>query len=156
MSFVLNGISARRRELIKPCLAPIYAQVLTKGHETSPDWLYGGNLIETTKKCEVSKRISDKILNKKSQPQKPANQARGGKQAGRGRGRGQLRAFNPHQSYRAGQQQYHVPANQMGFPLEYPRYPRPQYQGYGQQQQQQYQGPNHLMFPKNKPNNVQK
>ena len=50
MSFVLNGLSARRRELIKPCLAPVYAQVLTKGHETTPDWLYGGNLVETTKK----------------------------------------------------------------------------------------------------------
>ena len=157
MAFSLNTISARRRELIKPCLAPIYAQVLTKGHETSPDWLYGGNLMETTKKCEVAKKISEKILNK---PQRQANkgqpQSRGAKQSSRGRGRGQLRGFNPHQGGRFPQhQQYQVPAypNQgQGFPLEYPRYAMPRYQvPYGQQQQpNQYQGPNHLAFPKNK------
>ena len=143
MSHALNGISSRRRELIKPSLAPIYARILTKGHETTPEWLYGGNLVETTKKCEASKKISEKIL--KPKPQQQTNKIVGGSRGAKqgSRGRGQLRGFNPYQPYRRQQgqqqqmqqtsQQYY---NQSGVQPEYQRYQKQQVQvPYVQQQQ---------------------
>ena len=157
LSFSLNGISTKRRELIKPCLAPMYAQVLTKGHETTPDWLYGGNLVETTKKCEVAKKIGEKILNKKSQQpkqqQQPQNRGRG-----RGRGRGHSRGFNANQGFRVPAQQqqglqYQVPQQQMfvpmGFQQQQQRMPRPQYNN------SQYNSGYVQQFPKNKNNQPQ-
>ena len=152
MSFALNGISTRRRELIKPSLAPIYARVLTKGHETTPEWLYGGNLIETTRKCEASKKLSDKILKPKPQPQnKATNAGRGGKQVSRGRG--QLRGFIPYQNRRQQQAQQQFPQQSQQFyqgagQSDYQRYQKQQFQApYVPHQQQNPQG-----FPKNKAN----
>ena len=121
MAFVNNTISAKRREIIKPYLAPIYAKVLTKGHETTPDWLYGGDLLTTTKKCEAAKRIGQKIL----KPTGPVNDIPRGmsNRRARGRGAGVLRGF--------------IPMQTQGI-----RFPNPQSfnQGYAQQQQQQQQG----------------
>ena len=158
LSFSLNGLSTRRRELIKPCLAPVYAQVLTKGHETTPDWLYGGNLVETTKKCEVAKRIGEKILNKKSQQRQPKQQQP--QNRGRGRGRGSSRGSNANQGYRMPVQQqqqqqavqFQTPQQFMmpaGFQQQQQRFPRPQYNN-------QYNGGYAQQFPKNKNNLPQK
>ena len=154
MSFALNGISARRRELIKPSLAPIYARVLTNGHETTPDWLYGGNLVETTKKCEAAKKISEKILKPKVQPaqQKSTASFRGAKQVSRGRG--QLRGFNPYQNQRRQSQHQQQQQSQQYYNTagDYQQTSKQQYQlPYAQQQQQNQQG-----FPKNKANNYHK
>ena len=152
MSFALNGVSQRRRDLIKPSLAPIYAQVLTKGHETTPEWLYGGNLVETTKKCEAAKRISEKILAKKPQKQvqKPQQQKFQQQQKQGGRGRGQLRGFNPYHKFRMpNPQQMAQSAQSMGFPMEYQQVPRYQFV-------MPQQGQNMQQFPKNKVNNVPK
>ena len=157
MAHALNGISARRRELIKPCLAPIYARVLTKGHETTPDWLYGGNLLETTKKCEAAKKLSEKLLKPKPQQQQQQQQKsahfRGGKQVSRGRG--QMRAFNPYQSYRVPQnQQQQVPQPVVYYP------PNTGFQDGQRAQKFHFQYPqqnqNQQGFPKNKLNNFQK
>ena len=153
MAFAHNGISSRRRELIKPSLAPIYARVLTKGHDTTPEWLYGGNLLETTRKCEASKKLSEKILKPKPQIQqrKPSTNFRGGKQ--QSRGRGQLRAFNPYkvvQQQQAQQQLMQMPMMYyppMGFQSEGPRMQRPQFQ-YPQQNQGQGFPKNKMNFPK--------
>ena len=50
-------------------LSPIYARELSKGHSASPDWLYGGDLVDATKKCEAAKKIGDKIIKCKPQDQ---------------------------------------------------------------------------------------
>ena len=63
-----NALSTRRREQLKPHLAPAYAKFMTKGSETSPDWLYGGELVETTKQCEAARKIGDKVLKRRLQP----------------------------------------------------------------------------------------
>ena len=60
-----NALSMRRRELLKPHLAPSFARFMTKGVETSPEWLYGGDLGETTKQCETAKKIGEKVLKRK-------------------------------------------------------------------------------------------
>ena len=151
MAFALNGLSQRRRDLIKPSLAPIYAQVLTKGHDTTPEWLYGGNLVETTKKCETAKRISEKILAKKPQKQIPKPQPKMHQNKQAGRGRGQLRGFNPHQKFRMPNPQQMVYGAQTGgFAMDPQQVQRFQVAvPYAQQGQQQ-------QFPKNKLNNVPK
>ena len=57
LAHVHNAMSARRRELLKPQISPIYARVLTRNHETSQQWLFGGDLEEATKKCDRGKGI---------------------------------------------------------------------------------------------------
>ena len=95
MAFASNSIAGKRRDLLKPHLAPIYAKVMTKAQEESVDWLYGGDLTETTKQCETAKKIGEKVIKRKQPFQ------------GRGRGRRfkplyntpttypMMRAFNP-------------------------------------------------------------
>ena len=59
---VHNALSTKRRELLKPQLAPVYALTLTNPPDSaSQEWLYGGNLEEITKQCEVSRKIGDKV-----------------------------------------------------------------------------------------------
>ena len=62
-----NALVSKRRDMLKPHLAPIYAKVMSKGQEDSTEWLYGGNLVETTKQCEVAKRIGEKVVKRKQQ-----------------------------------------------------------------------------------------
>ena len=65
LAFVNNTLSSRRREFLRPHLAPTYAKVMTKGHNPDSDWLYGGDLLETTKQCEAAKKIGEKVLKKR-------------------------------------------------------------------------------------------
>ena len=69
MAFANSAIAGKRRELLKPNIAPIYARTLAKGQEESSEWLLGGDLVELTKKCEVSKRIAEKVVKRKPQVQ---------------------------------------------------------------------------------------
>ena len=159
MSFTLNLLSGRRRELLKPCLAPAYVRVLTKGHETTPQWLFGGDLLTTTKRCEAAKRIGQKVL----KPKETSSQPRGRRdnqrrfrapfQQVQQNQQGMLRAFNPYQQYQHGrfpapqsfqQQGYPYQPLETGVPTGFPRPYRPRYPNQ-QGQQQQAQG---LGFPK--------
>ena len=119
-----NALLNKRRELLKPELSPVYAKELSKSHSSSSDWLYGGDLLDATKKCEAAKKIGEKIAKRKvfpanKGPQKrfkhpfPANFAPHYQQQ---QGAPMLRAFNPyqHQVYR--------------FPT--PQYAQQQYQAY--------------------------
>ena len=94
LGFACNNLSAKRRELLKPNLDPKYAKTLAKGNDSNPDWLFGGDLINTTKKCEVSQKIGEKVLKEKveaaqgKQPQKKKF---------KGKGPPMMRGYNPFQ-----------------------------------------------------------
>ena len=157
MSFTLNLLSGRRRELLKPCLAPAYVRVLTKGHETTPEWLFGGDLLTTTKKCEAAKRIGQKVLKPKDPPMQPRGRGNPQKRF-RAPFQGQqqiLRPQIPQQQYQHGRfpnpqtynQAYPFQPLEVGVPSGFPRpyRPRNQNQGYQQGNQQPQQS---LGFPK--------
>ena len=128
LSFTVNGLSARRKDILKPYLDPAYARVLTKGHDTTSEWLYGGDLLATTKRCDAAKKIAEKVLKRKHQDQPkqrmPNNPKRfKGPQQGT---QGMLRGFNPYS--------------------QNPRFPAPQNFGYGQVLQYPNQGFNQQGF----------
>ena len=101
-SFAHNALSTRRKELIKSELSPVYARELSKRQAASPDWLYGGELMDATKKCEAAKKIGENIGRKRPQMQvrQTQNQKRfrapnyQGNQTQRFPA---MRAFNPYQ-----------------------------------------------------------
>ena len=76
LSYVNNALLTRRRELLKPHLDQTYAKSMTKAHNPDSDWLYGGDLVETTKQCEAAKKIAEKVLKRKQQQQQ--QRGRGG------------------------------------------------------------------------------
>ena len=146
LAYVHNNISSKRRELLRPFLAPTYAKALTKGHDTSPDRLFGGDLLTTTRKCEAAKRIGEKVVAKRRQPQQQ-----------QARPQGQQKRFRPQkqqQGFRGGnghQQTWRFP-NPQNFQQFVPAYsnqwqpqapgsgnyyPRGQYNPRPQQQQRQ-------------------
>ena len=158
MSFTLNTLSGRRRELLKPCLAPAYVRVLTKGHETTPEWLFGGDLLTTTKKCEAAKRIGQKVLKPKESTQQQQPKPRGSNQrrfrtpVPQHQQQAVLRPQVPYQQFQHGRfpspqafnQSYPYQPLEMGVPSGFPRPYRPRYQQQGfqqgnQQQQQPFQ-----------------
>ena len=120
-----NALAARRREVLKPHLSPMYAKVMTKTHEANSDWLYGGDLVETTKQCAAAKRIGDKVLKRKQIQQ------------GRGRGWNQKR-FRPPMFPVVGQvpqMQFPMGMRPMNFQNPQFRFPfNQQYPAFGQQQ----------------------
>ena len=144
-AFVCNSISTKRRELLKPELSPIYAREMSKQQVGSTEWLYGGNLTDTTKKCETARKIGDKVMKRKlaSFPRQ-----------GNKRFRPQFPQFSQ------GPQQYQQ-GQQFGFPQPYvraynpfnmnmPRFPTPhqtpqQFMGYPAMQfggyQKRFRGP---------------
>ena len=75
-AFAHNALLSKRKELLKPELSPVYAKELSKGHSTSTEWLYGGDLVDATKKCEAAKKIGDKIIKRKNFPQNKGPQKR--------------------------------------------------------------------------------
>ena len=139
LGYASNAISTKRRDLIKPVLSPVYAKALTKSHDTNPEWLFGGDLVTTTKKCEVSQKISEKILKEKkkapvNQPQSQAKRFKGP------RGFPLLRAANPlhMQGVRFPSPQMFqpmmFPQQNMGFPTGFQRHYRPRNQFQSPQQ----------------------
>ena len=67
LGYATNNLSTKRRELIKPSLDPKYAKTMSKVQDSSPDWLFGGDLVTTTRKCEVSQKIGEKVLKRKAE-----------------------------------------------------------------------------------------
>ena len=134
IAHVSNALSGKRRDLIKLNIAPIYARTLTKSQEESSEWLFGGDLVEVTKQCEVSKRIGEKVMKRKTVPQlrgKP-QQFKRFKAPFPATFAPTFRAFNPFQM------------NQVRFPV-----PQGFAQGFPQQQQQQFFPPGGFMpFPR--------
>ena len=119
-----NAVGAKRRDYLKPHLAPTYAKTMSKGQAESPDWLYGGNLVETAKQCEAAKKIGEKVLKRK--PQFPA----------RGRGTFEGKRFRqpmqsammqlpvrPYQAFQWGNPRFPGPQT---FASGYPTFPTPQ------------------------------
>ena len=74
LAYATNALAGKRRDLLKPLLTPVYARAMSKGHEDS-EWLYGGDLAETTKQCELVKKLGEKVLKRKPFP---PNRGRGG------------------------------------------------------------------------------
>ena len=151
MTLVDQGLTTRRRELIKPSMQQTYAKTLAKGNDGSPEWLYGGNLTVEARKCEEAKKVAEKVMKRKQTQNAQPNQ---GAAQNKGAGRGQAKRFKfpqgnkqqhflqrGYQSYQQGQ----------GFPTPMPVYQpayqqfQPQYQEYRQRNprqgfQQQYGG----------------
>ena len=128
LGYASNNLSVKRRELIKPNIDAKYAKTLSKGHDANPEWLFGGDLVNTTRKCEVSQKISEKVLKRKVE----ASQNKGPrpKKFKGNKGPAMMRGFNPFQmqGFRfPGPQMFQpYPAQQsMGFPMGYQRPFRP-------------------------------
>ena len=103
VSFAHNTISSKRRERLRPLLAPVYAKALTKGHDQSPEWLFGGDLLTTTRKCEAAKRLGEKVLKRRQQQQQPRQQGpqqKRFKNPKQQQGQGNFRAQNMYQQPR--------------------------------------------------------
>ena len=69
LALASQAVSSRRRENLKPLMQATYAKALAKPQEGSPLWLYGGNLSESTRKCEVARKLADKIVKRKGAQQ---------------------------------------------------------------------------------------
>ena len=112
-----NALSTRRREALKPHLSPLYAKAMSKGQLSNQEWLYGGDLAETTKTCETAKKIAEKVLKRKPLPPQ-----------GR-RGMGQKR-FRPAQgglppTFFRGFNPYQVQQVRFNAPSTFPQFPQP-------------------------------
>ena len=147
MALANSGISSRRREIIKPHLQITYAKAMAKNHGGEPQWLFGGNLTETTRKCEAEKRVTEKILKRKTNTQQQGAGAAG--QAQKTQGQRQNKRFKPYNNNASWQQPQAYGAKTFGY-QHYPQVyqggqtfqPMPQQyfpQQQGQYQQQQFQ-----------------
>ena len=157
---VTNGLSVRRRELIKPSIQSTYAKALAKGPSGAPEWLFGGNLSEAAHKCEVAKKVAEKLVKRKggqqtqSGPQQNRQAYRGQNQNKRYRQNGQVwnnqqqQFFQPKTfGYQAFPQSFQAPQNWYQQPYQQYRQkgPRQQnhqaYAGAAQQQDFRLRGP---------------
>ena len=67
LAYANNAVGTKRKDYLKPHLAPTYAKTMSRGQTESSEWLYGGNLVETTKQCEAAKKIGEKVMKRKQQ-----------------------------------------------------------------------------------------
>ena len=130
IAFAHNAISTRRREELKPQLSPVYANTLSRLHG-SPEWLYGGELAETTKQCEVARKVGEKVIKRVKPGTKAPGQKKFRPNSSQFMGQPMFRAFNPYQM----QQQV--------------RFPSPQAFGYQQFGQQYFPGGQQSFRPQN-------
>ena len=157
-----NALSVRRREMLKPSMQNTYAKAMVKAHDGSPEWLFGGNLSEVTKKCEIAKRVADKIV-KRKQTQQGAAGNQQNRQAGGAKNQAnkKFRFNNPGGNQNYGQKAYGYGLQNIPYQnqfqqshYQYQAYrPRQQHyvaQGYQQQGQhsQQQQGHQQDFRPK--------
>ena len=140
LALTSKGLEHRRRETLKPNMQQTYAKALGKAHEGDPQWLYGGNLSEATRKCEVAKKLADKIVKRKTPQQSQGHQhnkqnPQGGNQNKRFKqpNKQNWQNFQQAQSGQKafGYQHFQMPQVQMQTPYTY---------GYQNQQYQQYKG----------------
>ena len=123
-----NSVSGRRREQLKPLLQHTYRN-LGKNQDASPEWLFGGNLSESTRKCELVKKLGEKIIKRKNTPNTGTNFNQ--KQGAYGGQQQNKRFRGPTPAWQQGNQK-----KVFGYQHFYPQ------MGYPQQQQQQFQSQN--------------
>ena len=142
-----NAISARRREQLRPHMQHTYAKHLVKTPEGegSAKWLFGGNISEAARRCEAAKRISDKVVKRKPNPQQ--NNNNNSSQHFKAHGQNQNKKFRAANNWQSWQQYPRTPKT-FGYNNGYPQVfqvpqqfqsYRPRYSQDGQQQQQQHQ-----------------
>lgn len=69
LTFSTKDINDRRKDALKSSVNAEYLPLLKHAKPPSDDWLLGGELNESIKKCDDSKKLSEKIMkNRKSQP----------------------------------------------------------------------------------------
>ena len=137
-----KALTLKRREQLKPVMQATYAKALTRPLEGDPQWLFGGNLSELAKQCEVAKKVADKMVKRKAgNQQSNQNQQQKGQNA---------KKFKQGQQNWQGRQQKSYFQQQPAYTQQYQQYGQPQsqfqYQAYTykpkfQQGQQQYQQP---------------
>ena len=49
---------------MKSAINVVYAKALCKRSD-NPEWLFGGDLMETARQCEISQKISEKVVRKR-------------------------------------------------------------------------------------------
>ena len=137
LALTSKGMEHRRREALKPSLQHTYAKVLGKPQEGDPQWLYGGNLSEATRKCEVAKRLADKIVKKKGNPQ--GGNAQQNRQGGHGQAQNKKFKQGGKQNWQTGQgwqnhQQGQMTPRMFGYQYyQQPQMPQMAYQNMHQQ-----------------------
>ena len=152
LALTSRGMENRRREALKPSMQHSYARVLGKPQEGDPQWLYGGNLSEATRKCEVAKRLTDKLIKRKG-PQGQGPQNKQGAQGGQNNQKRFKNAKQMRQNFQQqqmmprmfGYQQFQPQMQQMNYQYQYPNQQQQGYQNFrpkGQRHQQPSAGQN--------------
>ena len=142
-----NALSARRREALRPNMQATYAKSLGKLQEGPSNWLFGGNLSEATRKCEVAKKLAEKVMKRK-----PGNNGQGQGQNHNNRqgayGGQQPKRFKQNTGWQNkqqfapkgfGYQMMHYPATPQQFQFQAPQ----QHQGFRPKGQQQGKAQGH-------------
>ena len=143
------SLSNKRREHLRLSMQHTYAKALGRPQDGSPEWLFGGNLSESTRKCEVAKKIAEKMFKRKptqnttnqNQNAKPQGNMQQGKRFKGPGWQNKQNQFNP-KNFGYQHVQFPVPG-QWGYQQQYPQQqnqqqfrPNNQAQGKAQGQQQ--------------------
>lgn len=147
LSFATKELNDRRKDALKSAVNPEYVPLLKHAKPPSDDWLLGGELNESIKKCDDSKKLSDKIMKNRKNQQNTDTQSQPSNSVGhyqnqdkfkyKNKGRRDNRSYyRNYPNYQANQQQQQ---QQIVQPVQ--QHQPPVYnQGFGQHQQPQ----NHL------------
>ena len=60
-------VTARRRDNVKLAIHADYTKALQRKSD-NPEWLFGGDLMETARQCDLSQKLTDKIARKRGNP----------------------------------------------------------------------------------------
>lgn len=144
LAFSTKEINDRRKDALKSSVNPEYLPLLKHAKPPSDDWLLGGELGDSIKKCEDSKKLSEKIMKNKKpqQPQAQGQQNQNGnvpssnqfqdKYRYKNRGRKDNRPY--YKNHQQNQANYQYQGNQGNYPGYYQQ---PNNQAYVQPQQSQ-------------------
>lgn len=77
LAFSTKEINDRRKDALKSSVNAEYLPVLKHAKPPSDDWLLGGELTESIKKCDDSKKVSEKIMKNRKGQQNTNNQDQG-------------------------------------------------------------------------------
>lgn len=75
LTFSTKELNDRRKDALKSSVNPDYLPLLKHAKPPLQDWLLGGELKEAIKKCDDTKKVSEKIM-KNKKPQQNQHQAR--------------------------------------------------------------------------------
>ena len=60
-------VTARRRDNVKMAVHSDYTKALQRKSD-NPEWLFGGDLMETARQCDLAQKLTDKIARKRGNP----------------------------------------------------------------------------------------